>query len=365
MPNDTLIVVLEGAPFEVTPFRTPGGAGRDGGGGGQEEENSSSSPLTAARLDAAARDFTVNALFYDPLTDRVLDYEGGARDCAARTLRGCGGDPGARIAEDPLRALRAVRFAAGLGLSLDDATSRAVAAAAPSCAPPTVAVERVWKEWVKLAAYEGERAGAFAGGVALARGLGLLTFTLPEAVCSAGAAAAADAALRRLPAATPPVLRVATAVPGERMSSHEHAAALAARCKLSKKEARTLDALVTVRALDAQSPPPPPMDWVAFYAGDAADAAVMAAGARVADDEERSAHAAAHADRRSRWAAGIERARAGKPLLTATAALVAGAPKGRALGDLLKRGEALAVERGLRDGDAVVAELRARGEWPL
>ena len=333
-----------------------------GVGGG--EGATAPSPLAAARLDAAARDFTVNALFYDPLTDRVLDYEGGARDCASCTLRGCGGDPGARIAEDPLRALRAVRFAAGLGLALDDATSRAVAAAAPSCGPPTVAIERVWKEWVKLAAYEGERKGAFADGVALARGLGVLSVTLPEAVCSEDAAAAADAALRRLPAATPPVLRVATAVPGDRIATHEAAAALAARCKLSRKEARLLDALVTVCELDGRSPEPTPMDWVAFYAGDAADAAVEAAGARVEDGRARAARAAAHAGRRSRWAAGIERARAGKPLLTAAAALAAGAPKGRALGEVLRRGEAVAVECGLSDGDAVVAELRARGEWP-
>lgn len=75
--------------------------------------------------DAARRDFTVNALFLDPLTGKVLDLVGGQADLAARLLRAVG-DPEARLAEDHLRALRAVRLAAKLGFEIEAGTAQAI-----------------------------------------------------------------------------------------------------------------------------------------------------------------------------------------------------------------------------------------------
>lgn len=71
--------------------------------------------------DAARRDFTVNALYYDPTNNRIIDYHHGVADLEQRTLRMIG-DPPTRYREDPVRLLRAVRFAAKLGLALDPAT---------------------------------------------------------------------------------------------------------------------------------------------------------------------------------------------------------------------------------------------------
>jgi poly(A) polymerase len=68
--------------------------------------------------DAARRDFTVNALYYDPATGQVFDYHHGVRDLQRKTLRMIG-DPRARYREDPVRMLRAVRLAAKLDLRLD------------------------------------------------------------------------------------------------------------------------------------------------------------------------------------------------------------------------------------------------------
>lgn len=72
--------------------------------------------------DAVRRDFTVNALFYDPTTEEVIDHCDGLADLKARTLRMIG-DPEARYREDPVRMLRAVRLAAKLGLKIDRGTS--------------------------------------------------------------------------------------------------------------------------------------------------------------------------------------------------------------------------------------------------
>ncbi len=79
--------------------------------------------------DAARRDFTINALYYDPLTQTVLDYHDGVKDVRRKRLRMIG-DPAVRYREDPVRMLRAVRFAAKLGFEIDAATRAPIASMA-------------------------------------------------------------------------------------------------------------------------------------------------------------------------------------------------------------------------------------------
>jgi poly(A) polymerase len=76
--------------------------------------------------DAARRDFTANALFYDPATQEIFDYHHGYADVRANTLRIIG-DPEVRYREDPVRMLRAVRLSAKLGMQLDVATAAPIA----------------------------------------------------------------------------------------------------------------------------------------------------------------------------------------------------------------------------------------------
>jgi len=75
--------------------------------------------------DAARRDFTVNALFYDPSTFRVIDYVGGIPDLSERLIRTVG-DPELRMREDPVRMIRAVRLAAKLDFEIEPATAWAI-----------------------------------------------------------------------------------------------------------------------------------------------------------------------------------------------------------------------------------------------
>jgi len=70
--------------------------------------------------DATRRDFTVNALYYDPSTETIVDYHHGVADIQHKTLRMIG-DPRTRYREDPVRMLRAVRLGAKLGLTIDPA----------------------------------------------------------------------------------------------------------------------------------------------------------------------------------------------------------------------------------------------------
>lgn len=80
--------------------------------------------------DLARRDFTINAIAYSPRHATVRDPFGGREDLERRIVRAVG-DPDARMREDRLRALRAIRFAARFGFTIDDATRRAIEASAP------------------------------------------------------------------------------------------------------------------------------------------------------------------------------------------------------------------------------------------
>lgn len=79
----------------------------------------------SAQEDAVRRDFTINGMFFDPLADRVVDYVGGQEDLQRGLVRAIG-DPAARFAEDKLRMLRAVRFAATFQFALDPGTLTAI-----------------------------------------------------------------------------------------------------------------------------------------------------------------------------------------------------------------------------------------------
>jgi poly(A) polymerase len=97
--------------------------------------------------DALRRDFTVNALYYDPISDQVQDWLGGVADLKARTLRMIG-DPGTRYREDPVRMLRTVRFAAKLDFHVDPATLAPIAELAELL--ENVPSARLFDEMLKL-----------------------------------------------------------------------------------------------------------------------------------------------------------------------------------------------------------------------
>lgn len=103
--------------------------------------------FTDAPTDAQRRDFTVNALFYDPISERLLDFVGGRADLEEGIIRAVG-DPDARFKEDHLRILRALRFAARLDFAIEPATLKALMADAPQLL--RISPERIREELVRL-----------------------------------------------------------------------------------------------------------------------------------------------------------------------------------------------------------------------
>ncbi|MEO0511480.1 MAG: CCA tRNA nucleotidyltransferase [Planctomycetota bacterium] len=130
--------------IEVATFRRE--AGYD------DHRRPSTVEFTDAETDANRRDFTINALFMDPLARgdrRVIDFVGGLSDLEAGVVRAVG-RPDARLAEDHLRALRCVRFAARFGFAIDPMTAAAVRRHAAEL--KGVSVERVGDELRRMLA---------------------------------------------------------------------------------------------------------------------------------------------------------------------------------------------------------------------
>lgn len=97
--------------------------------------------------DAARRDFTVNAMYYEPRGQIVVDYHGGLKDAKAQVLRMIG-DPLTRYREDPVRILRVVRFAAKLGFEIEAKSRKPIRDTASLLA--NVPASRMFDEMIKL-----------------------------------------------------------------------------------------------------------------------------------------------------------------------------------------------------------------------
>jgi len=108
--------------IEVSTFRAP-----QAGGDATDEHGRllTDNVYGTQAEDAARRDFTINALYFDPASEQVWDFVGGVADIRARRLRLIG-TPSVRFREDPVRMLRAVRFAAKLGVSIDAKTAATI-----------------------------------------------------------------------------------------------------------------------------------------------------------------------------------------------------------------------------------------------
>ncbi|UCC23476.1 MAG: CCA tRNA nucleotidyltransferase [Planctomycetota bacterium] len=112
-----VIVLLEGKQVEVATFRTDTGYA-DG-------RHPAKVKFATAAEDASRRDFTINGMFYDPLTKKVIDSVNGRADLKKRLIRTIG-RPKERFSEDYLRMLRAVRFSTQLGFAIEPKTLSAI-----------------------------------------------------------------------------------------------------------------------------------------------------------------------------------------------------------------------------------------------
>ena len=163
-----ILVLQDGWQFQVATFRSESGY-LDG-------RRPTEIQFSDAKTDARRRDFTVNGLFLDPATDTLHDWTGGKTDLERGVIRTIG-EPAERFAEDHLRLLRAIRFAAQLDYEIEPATFEAARTHASQIG--NVSAERVRDELCKL--FSPPHA---ARGLDLLLESGLLEYVLPELVAT-------------------------------------------------------------------------------------------------------------------------------------------------------------------------------------
>jgi poly(A) polymerase len=164
-----VMIVVEGKhQFQVATFRAESDY--------QDGRRPEKVVFSSAETDARRRDFTINGLFYDPIAEKLHDWVGGEKDLHAKIIRTIGA-PEERFAEDHLRLLRAVRFAAQLGFEIEPQTFAAVKKLAPRI--ELISAERIRDELIKL--FSPPHAGR---GLVLLRDSRLLPGVLPELIAT-------------------------------------------------------------------------------------------------------------------------------------------------------------------------------------
>ena len=160
--HGTVTLVLDSIPYEITTYRIDG----------EYTDSRHPDSVTFTRRieeDLSRRDFTVNAISYNP-RDGITDPFFGREDIEKKVIRAVG-DPYLRFSEDALRILRALRFSSTLGFEIEENTAKALVE--KSCLLPEISAERIFTEWKKLLSGD----GAFS---VLSSFSSVLSFFLPE-----------------------------------------------------------------------------------------------------------------------------------------------------------------------------------------
>ena len=290
--------------------------------------------FTDAREDAQRRDFTINGLFFDPIKSEVIDYVNGQRDLADHVVRAIG-DPAARFADDKLRLLRAVRFAATFDFTIEPATQAAIVRHAAEI--HQVSAERIGME-IRRMLLDPRRAAA----LKLLEACQLLLEVLPEfARLPRELQKANRAVLRHLKEVTLPLALAATL---HRAGEPEIAREVSRRLRFTNKEAERAEWLL--RHLEpiaaADRLPWPQLQRILIHDGARELLQLLAAiaGESAATKQCREKLALPAAELNP------------PPLLDGGDLLAAGVPAGPALGEMLERA---------RDAQ-LVGELSTRDE---
>ncbi len=315
--------------FEVATFRRDEGV-KDGR---RPESISFSTP----QEDAQRRDFTINGMFFDPLTREVLDFVHGRVDLERGLIRAIG-DPQVRFFEDRLRMIRAFRFSARFGFAIEPATQEAIAENATYLFP-SVAQERVWQELTKMAAYP-----RFDLAVVEMHRLLVLQEIFPELLhLHLQELWHRVSAFSHFPENTPPLLYLAELFEGMELGEK---ITIAKRISAPNREIKLMEHMHALFAL-LKNPLERNVETVHLLAHPATELGVKIWIAKRKEEERKGAAEKIHRFLRENQEH-IQRVRDKKPLVSASDLMERGISPGREMGEWLKRAEKVAVERDCR-----------------
>lgn len=345
-----VIVILNGRQFEVATFR------RDVGyGGGRKPEKIE---LATPEEDALRRDFTINGMFYDPLTDTIYDFVQGREDLEKGIIRTIG-SPHDRFVEDRLRMVRAIRFASRFNFAIDEATQRGIEQNSHTLFP-AVSMERIWHEFTKMSKFP-----RFDRAILEMHRLGLLGIIFPSLRhMSSEEMQRRVASFRQFPKDSPVILFLMELFPEMQL---EELLDLCQYLKTSVREGKLVEFALKGRKLlseDELAPHPAiGKEWAYFYADRFFTTCFDVLTAKL-PDEKRPIILETHRQRHEKLKPHIQRIVENKPLVNAEMLKKEGIQPGKKMGTLLKLAEEIAISKDLHDPEMVIALLKQSPEWP-
>lgn len=344
-----VVVVIDGHQFEVATFRKD--IDYVNGRAPSQIE------LSTAEEDAKRRDFTINGMFYDPIEHVIHDFVDGAQDIQRGVIRAIG-NAYERFVEDRLRMVRAVRFAARFGFSIDPETQEAIAASAETLFP-AVALERIWQELVKMSKYPN-----FDTALINLHRLKLLPVVFPalkgqhlhdiQHIVSS---------FKNFPAGAETILQLMELFP---KATVIEAKELCKYLRTSNAESNVVEYLVHLRqgleSEDVLKITDLPL-WTHLYANPAAKKCLEVIAAKLPLDE-RKVFLEKHSGRMEMLKKHIDRIIDKKPLINAAILQAEGVQPGRTMGILMKEAERMVIMNSLNDVDQILEILKSTHVWP-
>lgn len=338
-----VIVVHKNAHFEVATFRKDRGY-VDG------RRPTGIDPATP-KEDAKRRDFTINGMFYDPLQEKLLDYVDGQKDIERKVIKAIG-NPHDRFAEDRLRMMRAVRYSTRFDFSIEESTLQAILAHAEDLFP-SVAIERVWQEFKKMAQF-----AHFDEGLITLHKLHLLPTIFPALKSlSVEEIRRRVGPIKLFPKGAPPIAELLELFP---QSSLEQVFEVCDYLKLSKQDKEFARFLNHTKSLFAM-----PfhwleklelVEWAQFYAHPSAQLCLAIQAARY-PLEEKEAFLTNHQKRCQLLEKAIQRIKDQNPVIKAEDLIQCGVKPGKKMGELLKEAERIAINQHLEEKEPILKQL--------
>ena len=340
-----VLVIVERHQYEVATFRNDLDY-KDG-------RRPSRIEFTTAIEDAQRRDFTINGMFYDPLTETVLDYVEGRKDLEKRVIRAIG-NPHQRISEDRLRMIRAIRLACKFHFQIDPLTAQAIRDHSSELFP-AVAIERVVQELEK-----GHKNGKLRTMLIRLNEFGLLAAIFPILK---------DVPLkeveRRLKVTdhfikAPLIAYLLELFP---KSDLEVKLDLCKFLKLPNLDQQFTSFLTQAEELHRSRITIELITWAYFYSNQWADTVLHILAAHL-DEPKRETFLATHKQRMFDLSEAIQRIQTHSPLVTSKDLLTLGIAPGKTMGILLREAERIAINECMDNKKQVLDLLRQHPVWP-
>lgn len=343
-----VIVVQNGFQFEVATFRKDRGY--------VDGRRPTGIDPASPEEDAKRRDFTINGMFYDPLTQKFYDYVDGKKDIEEGVIRAIG-SPHERFAEDRLRMMRAVRYATRFDFYIEPATMNAILAHSNELLS-AVAMERIWQEFKKMSQFS-----HFDAGLVMLHQLNLLPNIFPALKeISIEEIETRVQHIPRFPKQAPAFTELLELFP---KASLQEVLELCDYLKLSNKEKEFASFYHHAKNLltmpDSWLKKLEKVEWAHFYANPHAELCIKILSSHYSVGQQES-FLNQHAKRAHSLENAVRRIQSKNPIVKAEHLMKAGILPGERMGKLLKEAERISINKDLEDPSAVIKLLLTKND---